>query len=107
MLCQIQGLHVALLHEEHHALLQCSEHLNNLYEQKTPVRIGGTVEDWATYDPYFHGYISYNVNEPLDAPMAHGVEEYRIKDGKVKIGVSASELGILYLGPTPMRRLAF
>jgi hypothetical protein len=35
-----------------------------------PIRIGGTTQDRATYDPDFKGYVSYHVDDPLDAPMA-------------------------------------
>ncbi|GKT79499.1 hypothetical protein ColTof4_11922 [Colletotrichum tofieldiae] len=33
------------------------------------IRIGGTTQDRAIYDPYFDGYVSYQVDDPLDAPM--------------------------------------
>lgn len=34
-----------------------------------PIRIGGTTQDRATYDPDLKGYVSYSVNDPLEAPM--------------------------------------
>jgi hypothetical protein len=34
-----------------------------------PIRIGGTTQDRATYDPDFNGYVSYSVDDPLVAPM--------------------------------------
>ncbi|OQD64456.1 hypothetical protein PENPOL_c007G07799 [Penicillium polonicum] len=35
-----------------------------------PVRIGRTTQDRAKYDPYFDGYVSYKVKDPLEAPMS-------------------------------------
>lgn len=49
--------------------LQCLKQLDAVYGRKTPVRIGGTTHDRATYDPDFDGYVSYQVDDPLDAPM--------------------------------------
>lgn len=49
--------------------LQCLEQFGKLYGKKMPVRIGGTTQDRATYDPDFDGYVSYHVEDPLDAPM--------------------------------------
>lgn len=47
----------------------CTSHLSQLYGQEMPVRIGGTTQDRATYDESFDGYVSYRVEDPLDAPM--------------------------------------
>lgn len=49
--------------------LECIKHFDDIYNQKTPIRIGGTTQDRATYDPEFDGYVSYSVAHPLDAPM--------------------------------------
>lgn len=35
-----------------------------------PIRIGGTTQDRATYDPALKGYVSYSVDDPLEAPMS-------------------------------------
>lgn len=51
-------------------VLNCLERFDELYGQKMPIRIGGTTQDRATYDPDFKGYVSYHVDDPLDAPMA-------------------------------------
>lgn len=48
---------------------ECMTLFDELYGQKTPIRIGGTTQDRATYDPDFEGYVSYRVDDPLDAPM--------------------------------------
>ncbi|KAG4284567.1 hypothetical protein FPRO06_08946 [Fusarium proliferatum] len=50
--------------------LPCIDHFNMLYNRKMPIRIGGTTQDRATYDPAFKGYVSYSVNDPLEAPMS-------------------------------------
>ncbi|KAL6912444.1 hypothetical protein FSST1_010204 [Fusarium sambucinum] len=50
--------------------LPCLDHFNKLYGKKIPIRIGGTTQDRATYDPLFKGYVSYKVDDPLDAPMS-------------------------------------
>ncbi|CAF3525455.1 unnamed protein product [Fusarium graminearum] len=50
--------------------LPCLSHFNKLYNKKTPIRIGGTTQDRATYDADFKGYVSYKVDDPLDAPMS-------------------------------------
>lgn len=34
-----------------------------------PIRIGGTTQDRAIYDADFEGYVSYSVDDPLEAPM--------------------------------------
>jgi hypothetical protein len=47
----------------------CIDHFNKIYGQKMPIRIGGTTQDRATYDPTFGGYVSYKVDDPLEAPM--------------------------------------
>ncbi|KAM5353551.1 hypothetical protein ACJ41O_000201 [Fusarium nematophilum] len=49
--------------------LPCIDHFNKLYGRKMPIRIGGTTQDRATYDANFKGYVSYKVNDPLEAPM--------------------------------------
>lgn len=49
--------------------LECLKHFTQLYGQKVPIRIGGTTQDRATYDPTFDGYVSYHVDDSLDAPM--------------------------------------
>lgn len=49
--------------------LQCIDHFSQLYGKKMPIRIGGTTQDRATYDPHLDGYVSYHVDDPLDAPM--------------------------------------
>ncbi|WAO88942.1 Glyco-hydro-79C domain-containing protein [Fusarium falciforme] len=48
----------------------CIDHFNKIYGQKMPIRIGGTTQDRATYDPTFGGYVSYKVDDPLEAPMS-------------------------------------
>ncbi|KAF5601145.1 glycoside hydrolase superfamily [Fusarium pseudocircinatum] len=50
--------------------LPCIDRFNELYNRKMPIRIGGTTQDRATYDPDLKGYVSYSVNDPLDAPMS-------------------------------------
>ncbi|RGP75985.1 hypothetical protein FSPOR_432 [Fusarium sporotrichioides] len=50
--------------------LPCLDHFNKLYGKKIPIRIGGTTQDRATYDSTFKGYVSYKVDDPLDAPMS-------------------------------------
>lgn len=49
--------------------VQCLEHFSRLYKNPVPIRIGGTTQDRATYDPGFEGYVSYHVDDPLVAPM--------------------------------------
>ena len=49
--------------------LECLDHFADLYGEKPPVRIGGTTQDRATFDPAFDGYVLYHVDDPLDAPM--------------------------------------
>lgn len=49
--------------------LQCFEPFTSLYGQKMPIRIGGTTQDRATYDPAFDGHVSYDHPEPLIPPM--------------------------------------
>ncbi|KAH8701534.1 hypothetical protein BGW36DRAFT_445075 [Talaromyces proteolyticus] len=48
--------------------MQCVSRISDIYRKTTPIRVGGTTQDRATYDPNFHGYISYSVANPLDAP---------------------------------------
>ncbi|KAK1148193.1 hypothetical protein N8T08_010838 [Aspergillus melleus] len=49
--------------------MQCTERLSELYGRVTPIRIGGTTQDRATYDPNFDGYVSYINENPLVPPM--------------------------------------
>jgi len=48
----------------------CMQHFEGLYGRKMPIRVGGTTQDRATYDPKLDAYVSYHVDDPLDAPMA-------------------------------------
>lgn len=48
--------------------MQCISRFTDIYDEKMPIRIGGTTQDRATYDPSFDGYVSYTVASPLDAP---------------------------------------
>lgn len=48
--------------------MQCISRFTDIYGEKMPIRIGGTTQDRATYDPSFDGYVSYTVANPLDAP---------------------------------------
>ncbi|KAH6871488.1 hypothetical protein B0T10DRAFT_568278 [Thelonectria olida] len=50
--------------------LPCMNHFDKLYGKKMPIRIGGTTQDRATYDPNFDGYVSYTTDDPLVAPMS-------------------------------------
>jgi hypothetical protein len=50
--------------------LPCLDHFTKLYGRKMPIRIGGTTQDRATYDATFKGYVSYKVDDPLEAPMS-------------------------------------
>ncbi|KAH6672089.1 hypothetical protein B0J14DRAFT_618426 [Halenospora varia] len=50
-------------------VLQCLGQLTKVYKKTLPVRIGGTTQDRATYDPDFKGYVGYSVADPLDAPQ--------------------------------------
>ncbi|KAM0269440.1 hypothetical protein ACHAQH_009729 [Verticillium albo-atrum] len=47
----------------------CMERFDEMYGQRTPIRIGGTTQDRAIYDPDFDGYVSYQTDDPLVAPM--------------------------------------
>ncbi|KAI9162699.1 hypothetical protein HJFPF1_04290 [Paramyrothecium foliicola] len=49
--------------------LPCLNQFSKLYGKTIPIRIGGTTQDRATFDPNFDGYVSYHVEDPLDAPM--------------------------------------
>ena len=49
--------------------LPCLGQFSKLYGKTIPVRIGGTTQDRATFDPTFDGYVSYHVDDPLEAPM--------------------------------------
>lgn len=51
-------------------VLDCLERFDELYGQPIPIRIGGTTQDRATYDPKFKGYVSYHVDHLSDAPMS-------------------------------------
>ncbi|KAH8901723.1 hypothetical protein GQ53DRAFT_790114 [Thozetella sp. PMI_491] len=48
----------------------CLEHISRLYKKILPIRIGGTTQDRATYDPTFSGYVSYTTPDPLTAPTS-------------------------------------
>ena len=48
----------------------CLQRFDELYGQHMPIRIGGTTQDRATYDPKFEGYVSYTTDDPLVAPMS-------------------------------------
>ncbi|KUL86952.1 hypothetical protein ZTR_05294 [Talaromyces verruculosus] len=48
--------------------MQCISRFSDIYGDKMPIRIGGTTQDRATYNPSFDGYVSYTVVSPLDAP---------------------------------------
>lgn len=48
--------------------IQCIGHISEAFGSRVPIRIGGTTQDRATYDPNFKGYVSYTVDNPLDAP---------------------------------------
>jgi hypothetical protein len=48
--------------------MQCISRISEIYNKRMPIRIGGTTQDRATYDPNFDGYVSYSVANPLDAP---------------------------------------
>ncbi|KAH6695971.1 hypothetical protein BKA61DRAFT_711299 [Leptodontidium sp. MPI-SDFR-AT-0119] len=50
--------------------VQCLKQLDKVYGQKTPIRIGGTTQDRALYDPDFKGYVNYHVDGPLDPPLS-------------------------------------
>jgi hypothetical protein len=49
--------------------LPCLEHISQVYQETLPIRIGGTTQDRATFDPGFDGYVSYTTPDPLIAPM--------------------------------------
>lgn len=49
--------------------LPCLDQISKLYAKTLPIRIGGTTQDRATYDPDFEGYVSYTTSDPLIAPM--------------------------------------
>lgn len=49
--------------------LPCLNQFSLLYEKTVPIRIGGTTQDRAIYDPDIDAYVSYHVGDPLDAPM--------------------------------------
>ena len=49
--------------------LPCVAQFDRIYGKRTPIRIGGTTQDRATFDPNFAGYVSYTTPDPLIAPM--------------------------------------
>jgi hypothetical protein len=49
--------------------VQCMKQFEGVYGRKMPIRIGGTTQDRATYDPNLEAYVSYSVDDPLVAPM--------------------------------------
>ena len=49
--------------------VQCLKHFDSVYGQKMPVRVGGTTQDRAMFDPNCKGYVNYHVDNPLDAPL--------------------------------------
>ncbi|SPO00782.1 uncharacterized protein DNG_03530 [Cephalotrichum gorgonifer] len=49
--------------------LPCLSRFSELYGKTAPIRIGGTTQDRATYDPDLDAYVSYHVDDPLEAPM--------------------------------------
>lgn len=51
--------------------MQCIDQFNKIYGSKIPIRIGGTTQDRATYDPNMKdAYVSYTTPDPLVAPTA-------------------------------------
>ncbi|KAF7713085.1 Beta-glucuronidase [Penicillium ucsense] len=48
--------------------VSCMSRISEIYGKKMPIRIGGTTQDRATYDPYFDDYVFYSVADPSDAP---------------------------------------
>ena len=49
--------------------LECFALFTNLYGENIPIRIGGTTQDRATYDPDLDAYVSYDDPDPLIPPM--------------------------------------
>ncbi|KAF2088974.1 glycoside hydrolase family 79 protein [Saccharata proteae CBS 121410] len=50
------------------ATLQCETNLKNLSGTWPAIRLGGTTQDRATYDPNSDAYVVYTVADPTDAP---------------------------------------
>ncbi|GAB7358991.1 hypothetical protein MBLNU230_g5064t1 [Neophaeotheca triangularis] len=48
---------------------QCLANLKDLTGQWPPMRVGGTTQDRATYDPSSSEAVTYSVDDPDDAPM--------------------------------------
>ena len=49
--------------------MQCMDQFSKVYGAKIPIRIGGTTQDRATYDPAMRdAYVSYTTPDPLVAP---------------------------------------
>jgi len=51
------------------ATMQCLDNQRALTGMWPPVRIGGTTQDRAQYDPNTSAYVVYSVSNPADAPM--------------------------------------
>lgn len=49
--------------------LPCVDQFSQLYGKTVPIRIGGTTQGRATYDPGLDTHVSYHVDDPLDAPV--------------------------------------
>jgi hypothetical protein len=49
--------------------IPCLDQISKLHKKTLPIRIGGTTQDRATYDPKFDGYVSYITTDPLVAPL--------------------------------------
>jgi hypothetical protein len=50
--------------------MQCLQNFQALTGTWPPVRIGGTTQDRATYDPSTSAYVVYSVASSVDAPAA-------------------------------------
>ncbi|KGO50014.1 Glycoside hydrolase, superfamily [Penicillium expansum] len=55
-----------------------------------PVRIGGTTQDRARYDPDFDGYVSYKVNNSLEAPksLIYGPKFFDLIGNETMLGLN-------------------
>ena len=51
------------------ATMQCLDNWRSLTGVWPPIRIGGTTQDRAQYDPSTSAYVVYSVARPADAPM--------------------------------------
>lgn len=51
------------------ATIRCLENWKDLTGVWPPIRIGGTTQDRASFDPSTSAYVVYSVNNPADAPM--------------------------------------